>query len=285
MKVNDKKVLGILGYPVGHTLSPLMHKVAAEYHSLDLIYLAFSVKPENLPAALAGIKALGINGVNLTIPHKEAAIPLVDELSEEAQLIGAINTIVLTNAKLIGHNTDGQGFITSLENDAGESPTGKSVLLIGAGGAARAIAIQLAIAGTKKIIIANRNLYRAQNLKSHIEEYFKKTSVYAIPLGRETLIPYIEDTEIIINATPTGMSSDDTLILPGERLNPRQLVCDIVYRPLNTPLLQAAKAQGCKTLDGLGMLIYQGALAFKLWTGLDMPVDLVRKRLLQKLGD
>jgi shikimate dehydrogenase len=284
MIVNDKKVLGIFGYPIGHTLSPLMHKVAAEYHSLHLIYLAFSVKPADLPAALAGVKALGISGVNLTIPHKKAAIPLVDELSEEAKLIGAINTIVLTSGKLIGHNTDGQGFITSLEKDVSESPKGKTILLLGAGGGARAIAIHLALAGTKMIIIANRTLYRAQELASYLKDHSSRPSVCAIPLEKEVLSPYMEEAEIIINSTPIGMSSDDPLILSGERLRPQQLVCDIVYRPLNTPLLQAAKAKGCRTLDGLGMLIYQGALSFKLWTGRDMPVELVRKRLLQELG-
>jgi len=281
--VNDKKVLGIFGYPIGHTLSPLMHQVAAEYHYLDLIYLAFSVKPPDLPAALAGIKALGIKGVNLTIPHKEAAIPLVDELSEEARLIGAINTIVLADGKLIGHNTDGQGFITSLSRNVGESPKGKTILLLGAGGAARAIAIHLALARAKRIIIANRTLNRAEELASYLEKHSNRVSVCAIPLEKEILITHMEEAEIIINTTPIGMSRDDMVILPGERLRPQQLVCDIVYRPLNTPLLQAAKAKGGKTLDGLGMLIYQGALSFKLWTGRDMPVELVRKRLLQEL--
>lgn len=284
MIVKDKKVLGIFGYPVGHTLSPLMHKVAAEYHSLDLIYLPFSVKPADLPAALAGVKALGISGVNLTVPHKEAAISLVDELSPEARLIGAINTIVLTSGKLIGHNTDGEGFITSLERDVSESPQGKTVLLLGAGGGGRAIAIHLALAGTKLIIIANRTLSRAQELASYLTNHSKGASVCAIPLKKEVLMTYMEEAEIIINATPIGMGPDETLILPGERLRPQQLICDIVYRPLNTPLLRAANAKGCRTLDGLGMLIYQGALSFKLWTGWDMPVELVRKRLLQELG-
>jgi shikimate dehydrogenase len=279
----DKKILGIFGYPVGHTLSPLMHKIAGEYHSLDLIYLAFSVKPEDLPAALAGAKALAISGINLTIPHKETAIPLVDELSEEALLIGAINTIVLSDGKLIGYNTDGKGFITALEKDANENLRGKTVFLLGAGGAARAIVIHLALAGTKKITIANRTLSRAKELAFHLGNNTGIASVSAIPLEKKILIPYMEEADIIINTTRMGMSPDDSTIWPNEGLRPRHLVCDIVYRPLATPLLQAAKAKGCRTLDGLGMLIYQGALSFKLWTDRDMPTDQVRKRLLQEL--
>jgi shikimate dehydrogenase len=282
--MNDKKILGIFGYPIGHTLSPLMHKVAAEYHSLDLIYLAFSVKPPDLPDAFAGVKALGISGVNLTIPHKETAVLLVDELREEARLIGAINTVVLTNGKLIGHNTDGQGFVTSLKKDANETPSGKTVLLLGAGGGARAIGIHLALAGAKMITIANRTLGRAQELAFYLKDHSKGVSVSAISLEREVLIPYMQEADIIINATSIGMGPEDTPILPGERLSSHQLVCDIVYRPLDTLLLKAAKAKGARTLDGLGMLINQGALSFKLWTGYDMPVDLVRKRLLQELG-
>jgi shikimate dehydrogenase len=279
----DKTVLGVLGYPIGHTLSPLMHTTAAQYHSLDLTYLAFSVVPADLPAALAGVKALGFRGLNLTIPHKEAAIQLVDELTEEARLIRAVNTIVLTENKLIGDNTDGRGFIMSLEKDVGERVKDKNILLLGAGGSARAIAVHLALAGAGKIVIANRTLSRAQELVSYLHDAFPSLVIQALPLKYEMLTPYLEEAEIIINTTSVGMKPTDDLIVPAECLKPYHLVCDIVYRPLHTPLLQAARARGARTLGGLGMLIYQGALSFSLWTGLDMPVELVRRRLLEIL--
>ncbi|MBI2875485.1 MAG: shikimate dehydrogenase [Candidatus Tectomicrobia bacterium] len=278
------KVLGILGDPIGHTLSPLMHHTAAQYHTLEMVYLPFWVKPEQLPAAVQGIRGLGIVGVNITIPHKQAVLPLVDEVTPEAQLIGALNTLHHVEGRLIGYNTDGPGFIASLREDASEEPRGKRVVLLGAGGAARGLAIHLTLEGVAELILTNRTLERAQQLTSYVQSRLKQAPIRCLPWESRELEELLPQADILINSTSVGMRPDDPPLFPYDRIRPHQLICDIVYRPLETPLLRQARQQGARALDGLGMLIRQGALAFQIWTGREMPVGLVRQVLLEALG-
>ena len=275
-------VLGIFGDPIGHSLSPLMHTTAACYHSLNYVYLPFWVKTGQLPAATAGMRALGIKGINVTIPHKQAIMRLVDEVTPEAQLIGALNTIVNREGVLIGYNTDGPGFIASLRQDAGEDPQGKRVLLLGAGGAARAIAIHLILEGIEGLTIANRTPEKARQLASYIREKLDFSS-QVFSLESEEINPLLPQVDMIINSTSVGMHPGDPSLFDYRRIEAHHLICDIVYRPLETPLLLAARERGAKILDGLGMLIRQGALAFDIWTSFPMPVELVRQKLLQEL--
>lgn len=278
------KVLGILGDPIGHTLSPLMHHTAAQHHSLEVVYLPFWVKADQLPAALQGIRALGIQGVNITIPHKQAVLPLVDEVRPEARLIGALNTLHNVEGRLIGYNTDGPGFIASLREDAGEEPRGKRVLLLGAGGAARGLTIHLILEGVAELTLANRTPEKAQQLATYVREKLSWATLRCLPWGGRELEELLPQVDILINATSIGMRPGDPPLFNYDLIRPHQLVCDIVYRPLETPLLLGAGQRGARTLDGLGMLIRQGALAFQIWTGLEMPVGLIRQVLLAELG-
>ena len=277
------QILGIFGDPIGHSISPLMHITAADYHSLKYTYLPFRVKSDQLPAATEGLKALGIKGINITIPHKQAIMALVDEVTPEARLIGALNTIVNREGRLIGYNTDGPGFVASLKQEAGVDLRGKKVLLLGAGGAARAIAVHMVLEEVESLIIANRTLEKAWQLSSYIRERLDFSS-QVVSVEGEELRGLLVQMDLIINATSVGMRTNDLPLFDYRNLELHHMVCDIVYRPLETPLLRAARERGAKTLDGLGMLIHQGAMAFEIWTGYPMPVELVRQKLLEELS-
>lgn len=285
LPVNDpflhgpEKLFGIFGYPIAHSLSPLMHNTAFRHLGLPYLYLPFLVHPQQLAEAVHGVRALGIQGINVTIPHKEAMTLLVDRLTPEAQIIGAINTVLADGNTLIGHNTDGTGFLTALEQEAHYTVAGKTMLLLGAGGSAKAIAVQLALAGIHKIILANRTRVRAEMLATHLYTHTSVPSCAVIPFDQSALATAMQEVDLIVNATAIGLESKEELPLPVEQLSSRHLVCDIVYRPLLTPLLRAAQQCGARVLDGLEMLIYQGALAFQYWIDSPFPVSLARKAL------
>lgn len=272
------KIVGIFGYPIEHTLSPFMHNAAFEALGLDYCYIPFSVHPDNLRSAAAAIKVLNIVGVNITIPHKEAIIPYLDGLDREAELIGAVNTILNKDGKLIGYNTDGRGFIKSLKEEGGVNPKGESVMIIGAGGAARAIAFSLAIERVDKIFINDIISEKAKELSCAVST---KTSTESIHI--KDLKEGIDEVDILINATPLGMKKEDPLPIATELLSKGLFVYDIVYNPPETPLIKEAKKRGAKTLGGLGMLLYQGALSFNIWTGQEPPVDVMRKAIENKI--
>lgn len=280
-------ILGIIGYPIGHTLSPLMHNTAIKQLGIDYVYLPFEVKKENIRIAIGGLKGLGIKGINVTIPHKESVIPYLDSLDEDARLIGAVNTIKLDGDKLNGYNTDGRGFSESLKRDAREEVKGRSVVILGAGGAARAIAIQIALEGAERIVIANRTIERGEKLAGYINAKCKvqnaKCKVKTVSLKDNSLVEYFREADIIINATPVGMKGYNQPLFAYDYISDRHLVCDIVYRPLETKLLKEADKKGARTLNGLGMLVYQGSLSFKIWTGYEMPVEVVKKTLMEEL--
>jgi shikimate dehydrogenase len=278
------QLYGIFGFPIGHSLSPLMHNTAFAHHQLDAVYLPFGVHPGQLESAVKAINALQMGGVNVTIPHKQAVIPWLDELSSEARLIGAVNTIHWRDGRLYGYNTDGIGFLRALE-ESGCDVGGRTVLLLGAGGAARAIAVQLCLARIQRLYVANRTPGRAEELAAFLKESFPATDINVTAMGESYLSAHLPHIDIVVNATSVGMHPHDQLPLPVAELSSRHVVCDIVYRPLHTPLLRAAQRQGARIVDGLGMLLHQGAKAFEIWTERSFPLALVRARLLAALDE
>ena len=277
------KIFGIFGYPVEHTFSPGMHNAAFKKLGMDACYVPFAVHPERLGEAARAILPLGLGGLNVTVPHKEKIIPYLDELSEEARLIGAVNTIEVRQGRLVGHNTDGRGFLRSLKENAGFSPTGKKVLIIGSGGAARAVGFSLALAGAGKMVFRDLDIRKADLLVNEIRE---KTGADALSLHDEgSLALHAADADCLINATPLGMKRTDPSPIRGELILKKHLVCDLVYNPPETLLLRTAKLRGAKRLAGRGMLLYQGVIAFEIWTGKKAPVLIMKNALSRQIGN
>jgi len=284
MNITSKtKALGIFGHPISHTLSPVMHNAVIKALGLDMAYLPFEVKPPNLKEAINGIKSLGIIGVNITIPHKESVIRFLDDISEEARLVGAVNTIVNKDRKLVGYNTDGSGYMASLKEELGFNPKSKRIIIIGAGGAARGILAALATQKPKSITVANRTLSRAVSLIKAFKGKFRDTRFEAINLDDNMLKMSFNSVDLLINTTSVGMKQGKTLKIPLETLPKIAIVSDIIYNPLETLLLKKAKKFGLTTHGGLGMLVHQGARSFKLWTGMDAPMNVMRKAALKAL--
>ena len=276
-----KKVFGVFGDPIGHSLSPAMHNAAFSALGMDCVYHAFRVKPEKLENAILGAEAMGFGGLNLTVPLKEAALKLEcvkpDPLAAE---IGAVNTIVFRDGEILGYNTDGLGARQALLETAVEIK-GSKVLITGAGGAARAIAFQLAADGAE-VTIANRTEERAVELAKDISAAKLPGKVKGT--GLLELGTLIREADILTNTTTLGMHPhEDASIAQVEDLHPDLTVFDIVYNPLETKLLRDAKAAGAKTVSGVLMLVYQGAEAFRLWTGVEPPVELMKKTVLEAL--
>lgn len=265
----NTRVTALFGYPVEHTLSPVMQNAAFDHLGLDCCYIPFSVSPVSLKQAVESIRALSFLGANLTIPHKEAVIPFLDNLDKEAAAIGAVNTIVNCTGKLTGYNTDGKGFMRSLDENL-VSPAGKQVLIIGAGGSSRAIAYYLGReAGS--LCLYNRSRDKAEKLAANLSSQG----------GDVRVIDSLSDLagfDIIINATAIGLKATDPLPFDTNVLSSSQVVCDLIYT--RTQLCIQAEAKGCKTVGGTGMLLWQGALAFELWTGTAPPLEIMRSALL-----
>jgi shikimate dehydrogenase len=268
----NTKITGLFGYPVEHTLSPAMHNAAFDHLGMNCRYLPFVVHPGLLGAAVGSITALNLVGVNVTVPHKESVIPFLDEVDEEAAFIGAVNTIVRRESKLHGFNTDGRGFMRSL-SEHNIRVEGTKILVIGAGGASRAISYYLS-EKSRALFLYDVAIEKRDALVSDLSRIRKNVSA----LGR---LENLESFELIINATPLGLKRDDPVPLDTSRLSTDQVVCDLIYR--QTRLLQEASQRGCRTLDGLGMLLWQGVLAFELWTGVMPPVEIMQNALLQSI--
>jgi shikimate dehydrogenase len=279
----ETKVLGIFGYPVKHTFSPLIHNAAFRNKGLDYVYLPFEVKPEYLKEATEAIRALNLLGVSVTVPHKETIVPFLDEVSEEALLSGAVNTVLNRDGFLIGYNTDGEGYIQSLKNDTGFDPKGKIILILGAGGASKGILASLAMRSPVRVIISNRTKSRASRLVKEFQGKFPDVELKSIDLKIDTLKSCLQDTHLLINATTMGMEGKETVELPLESLPKDGIVSDIVYKPLDTPMIKQAESLGIKTHKGLGMLLEQAALGFKIWTGVEAPVEVMKEILLKKI--
>jgi shikimate dehydrogenase len=262
------KITGLFGYPVEHTLSPAMHNAAFKALDLNYCYVPFLVQPDYLEDAVKAIKALNIRGVNITVPHKERVIKFLDEIDEEASFIGAVNTIVNSDGKLIGYNTDGRGFIQSLL-ERGILVEDNDILIIGAGGASRAISYYLSQKG-RTLYIYNRSKDRAKRLVQDLKKIRNNVSFIED-------ISSIERFHIIINATPLGLKKDDPLPFDISLLRQDQTVGDLIYK--KTRLIEEASKKGCITIDGTGMLLWQGIFAFELWTGKKPQVEVMRNAL------
>jgi len=262
------RVTGLFGFPVEHSLSPAMHNAAFEYLSLDFCYVTFLVHPTLLADAVKSIQALDLGGVNVTVPHKERVIPFLDAVDDEASFIGAVNTIKSAGGKLTGYNTDGRGFMESL-TEAGIEVQGKTVLIVGAGGASRAISYYLSERASH-LWIYDIDANRAGRLVADL-------GTIRANVGRQHTVENLKDVDVLINATPLGLKDGDQTPVSTSVLKQGMVVCDLIYK--KTPLLEAASKKGCKTLDGLGMLLHQGVLAFEIWTGIKPPIDIMRNAI------
>jgi shikimate dehydrogenase len=263
------KMVILLGNPLGHSLSPAMHNHVFETLGMDYCYIPVEVNEENLEKVFWGLTRMNVVGFNVTIPHKIRIMQYLDELDPLAATIGAVNTICVKDGKTKGYNTDGEGFIRSLKEETQISPKGKRFFLLGCGGAARAIAMTLAFQGADKIIICNRTSEKAQALAFEINEKIRDCAEVA-EHAATSQAEFLSNCDVLINSTNLGMHpKEDVLPIDESLLMPHLTVADIVYNPLTTRLLKSAKAKGCAVVPGLGMLIYQGAAAFKLWTGVE----------------
>jgi shikimate dehydrogenase len=274
---------GVFGYPVAENPTCVMQQAAFDHMGLRWRYLTIEVKPEDLPTAVAGMRAMGFMGINLTIPHKVAVMPLLDAIAPDAQMIGAVNTVRREGDRYIGENTDGKGFLRGVREEAGVDPKGKRVVLLGAGGAARAIAVELALAGAAEIEVVNRSPARGEAM---LLDLVARTGVTARLNGWDTPYHVRKDADILVNATSIGLYPDVDA-MPNVALDdaaPHLLVCDVIPNPPNTPFMREAAARGLKTLDGLSMLVYQGVIGFQMWTGETPPEAIMKDALKAAFG-
>lgn len=269
-----------MGRPVAGNPTQYMMEKAFDRAGLDWRYLTFEVPPEDFDDAMRGFRAFGFRGGNFTLPHKQAVVPYCQQLSEAAQLIGAVNCIVREEDVLIGHNTDGQGFLESLRGLI--DPAGKRIVLLGAGGAARAVAVELALAGAEHVTVVNRTPERGRQLAGHIEEATPAAAEF-VPWNGQYMVP--SEADVLINATSIGLNAPEMRVpVDMGTLKPELIVADVVFNPPQTRFLEEAVLQGCKTLDGLGMLVNQGAIGFQLWTGVAPDTEVMREAVEEFLG-
>jgi len=281
MKINGTtRIIGIFGDPVKHSLSPLMHNEALARIGFDAVYVPFHVLSGALPQAVESIRILDLLGVNLTVPHKERVCPLLDEIDPQARLIGAVNTVVNRQGRLIGYNTDGIGFLRSLAEDLGFDPAGRRILLLGAGGASRAALVALAEAGAGGLGVANRTPERAAALVAEFRPVFSGTSFASCSLATEDLAAHLPGVDVLVNSSALGLGGEALCAFPWEKLPAFAGVYDMVYGFEPTPLLREAAARGHAGADGLGMLAAQGEEGFRLWTGQAPPSGVMKGRLL-----
>ena len=280
MLTGHTHIVGVIGDPVEHSRSPQMHNAAFAKAGLDYVYVPFHVRPDDLADAIAGFKAINVVGINVTLPHKQAVIRSVTSISREAELIGAVNTLTFVEGNIYGDNTDAPGVLKALEEDGNMSgsPVGENVVVLGAGGAARAVVVALALRGVASITIANRTVEKAVSLA---EEMDRKTgvSMQGMGLTDERLPLAVRESKLLVNTATTSMDVTQPLLISADWLQPNTIVYDIVYTPPVTPLMQAATERGCQTLGGIGMLVHQGAIAFEKWTGVTPCTQTMRQAL------
>lgn len=273
------RVAAVIGDPVGHSLSPVIHNAAFAAAQLDWVYVALHVRAGEGAAAIDGMRTLGIDGLSVTMPHKEAVIPALDRLSEEAERLGAVNCVSRQGDLLVGDNTDGEGFLAGLRDDFAFDPAGRTCVVLGAGGAARAAVLALATAGAAAVQVVNRTEDRA-----------REAAALAGPVGSVEGPEVVADADLVVNATSVGMRSADgsgdwatALPCDADRLGSGQVVADLVYHPLRTALMDAAAQRGATTSNGLSMLIHQAAAAFARWTGQPAPIEVMRAAVQDRL--
>lgn len=278
------KVLGVFGYPVEHTLSPAMHNAAIAALGLHYVYIPFSVQPAELGVAIRSIRALGIVGVNLTIPHKERALAYLDEVAPEALEIGAVNTVHFSEGRLVGYNTDGEGFLAPLR-ERSIPVKGLQAFVLGAGGASRSVVYALVRAGAG-VTIANRRPERAAALAEAVNGATGTKSAAWLPLDAyDEVAKRLARADMLVNTTPVGMHphEDEAPPVPVDLIHKGMIVYDLIYNPMETRLLAAAKRQGAVAINGVDMLVGQGAASLRIWTGLEAPIDAMRQAVLEGL--
>lgn len=277
------ELVGVFGDPVEGNPTGVLEEAGFAALGLNYRYLTMKVTPEDFDAAMKSLKALNMKGINLTMPHKITVLPYLDEISQAARIIGAVNTIVIQNGKLIGDNTDGKGFVQALEREH-TKPEGKSITILGAGGAAKAIAIECALAGASSVTIINRDEKKGLNLVHSILEHTPAKAAF-LPWTAHQPIP--EGTDILINATPIGLHphGDQKPDVDYDTIKSSMVVSDVVFNPPVTPFLKEAASRGAKTISGLGMLVCQGALNFTIWTGQEAPYDVMYQALLREFEE
>ena len=267
MLTGHTRIVGIIGDPIEHSRSPQMHNAAFAKAGLDYVYVPFHVHPDDLADAIAGFKALNVVGINVTLPHKQAVIPYLTSISREAELVGAVNTLTFVDDGIHGDNTDAPGVLRALEEEGDMSvPVGQEVVVLGAGGSARAVVVALALGGVASITIANRTVERAVSLA---EEMQQKTNIlmHGMGLTDARLPDAVSRCMLLINTATASMDPTQPLLVSADWLQSHTIVYDIVYTPPVTPLMKAASERRCPTLGGIGMLVHQGAIAFEKWTG------------------
>ena len=273
------RVLGVIGYPIGHSVSPQMHAAAIAHLGLDYAYHAFDVTPDRVGEAIAGVRGLGFAGLSVTVPHKEAVIPLLDEITPAAGAMGAVNTIVNQDGRLTGHNTDWEGFLRAL-TDEGVDPQGGHCVVIGAGGAGRAVCYALLQAGAE-VGVFDTDPERLGRLIADLggEARLRPLHVEAVPAS-------LGACDLLVNCTPVGMYPhvDDRPAVDPDAIPVSAYVCDLVYNPLETELLRRARERGCRTSNGVGLLAWQGAIAFQLWTGRPGPVAVMKEAIVSAVS-
>lgn len=273
-------IYGIFGHPVKHSLSPDMHNSAFNTLGLNSVYVAFDIDPESIEEAARAIRVMGIRGINITIPHKQTIIPYLDEVSPDAKLTGAVNTVKNENGKLLGYNTDVGGFLRAIREDLDFSPEGNTLFLIGAGGAARAVLSAFCMNGGAVVYITDIIKDKALELANQFKANFQNITIETVELDNQNLIEQkLNEADILVNASPAGMDGVGSLDIPLTSLNKNAVVYDLVYKPPDTSLLKEAKQLGHKASGGLSMLLYQGAESFEIWTGENAPVEIMKKAL------
>ncbi|MCR4406180.1 MAG: shikimate dehydrogenase [Anaerolineae bacterium] len=284
----DTQLIGLIGWPVEHSLSPAMHNAAFAALEMNWHYGLLPTPPGAVQATLSRLKKHGYRGANVTVPHKQAVIPHMDEIADSARVIGAVNTIVIQEGRLIGYNTDADGFLAALR-EAGFEPAGRRALVLGAGGAARAVVYALAGAGCS-VTIYNRTVQRAAQLAHHVQKQGLRSPVTWVPITTTLSDLELSDFDLLVNATSVGMwPQSDASPWPDSFPMPSHwTVYDLVYNPMETRLLAQARAAGARAIGGLGMLIHQGALAFEMWTGMMASIEVMRaaceRVLVERMG-
>jgi shikimate dehydrogenase len=273
------QLAGLIGWPLAHTLSPAMHNAAYQSMGLNRVYMPLAVRDgATLARAIAGIRAFPFVGFNVTMPYKRLVLNMCDEVATQARLAGSVNTVHLRDGKMIGYNTDGRGLLESLASEAGFAAEGRRAVVVGAGGAAGAALVALVLSRASHVAVASRRPEQAEDLVDRIGDHARETELIGTGLGPD-LRELIESADLVVNATPLGMSPDDPPLLPGEWLQPGQVVADMIYMPKVTRLLAAAAARGAKPVGGLGMLVAQGAISIEIWndaTQVSAPRDIMR---------
>ncbi|MHB1137499.1 MAG: shikimate dehydrogenase [Microthrixaceae bacterium] len=269
------QVAGVIGDPIAHSLSPAIHNAAFAALGLDWVHVAFPTPAGSAPAAVDSVRALGIRGLSVTMPHKDAVIPALDDLSEDARLLGAVNCITRRGDRLVGDSTDGDGFVAGVRDDFDLDPAGLDCVVLGAGGAARSVVLALARAGARSVGVVNRSADPAA-----------RAAALAGPVGRVATVEEIADAALVVQATPVGMGASGDQEWPVEPalLGAGQVLAELVYHPLETPLMRAAAERGCRTANGVSMLVHQAAIAFSSWTGEAAPLTAMRSAVGAALG-